>query len=116
MYEMEKVETDKGWLINLNKDTISFDIKHSYIGTISPGKERGDHYHKETKERFICIKGIISVILKDDDFFDLEAGDFVDIEPGTHHKLMNISEEEVYFICLTDKVMDKKLKDTFKEE
>lgn len=114
---MEKIETDNGWLININKDTIGFDIKHIYVGTIAVGKDRGHHYHKKAFERFICLKGIISVQTKivggQEDFFDLESGDYVDIKPGLIHTLMNLSEEDVYFIGVVSEEFDKEGKDTF---
>ena len=66
-------ETGKGWLININKETIGFDIKHSYAGTILAGQQRGEHYHKECKERLICLRGIITVKLCNIDFSEPEA-------------------------------------------
>ena len=113
---LKKIITDNGYLVNLNKNTIGFDIKHAYLGTILPHKQRGNHYHKEHIELFVCIKGQIHVELKGRFYVTsktLHESDMILAKKNVLHTLKNKTEDVVYFIGFSNKIHNSKHKDTY---
>ena len=50
----------------------------------------------------------------EEDLFDLEAGDYVDIPVEKVHTLLNLTDKPVFFITFSDKEFNKK--DTYEVE
>ena len=116
MIDINKIVTDAGYIVNLNKNTIGFEIKHAYLGTILPGNSRGGHFHKKHIELFVCIKGEINVLTETTHILCSEMikeSEMILVEANKLHTLRNMTHETVHFIGFTNKIHDPNNKDTY---
>jgi quercetin dioxygenase-like cupin family protein len=63
------------------------------VQKIKPGKGTGLHYHKDADEIFYVMEGNGIAVL-DTQTYNIEAGDFIFIEPGVPHEVCNLSDTE----------------------
>ena len=77
---------------------------------LHPGKQTTGHSHAGQEEVYIFVQGKGRMLLgsqKGDDLsieddFPVKEGDVVLIEDGKFHRVVNDSEEKLYFVCVFD--------------
>ena len=97
-----------------------------YMTTGYPGVTKAWHYHKKQTDHFICVKGMMKVVLYDsredspthgavNEFFIGEhANQLVEIPPLVYHGFKCISETEAMVINYTTECYDYKNPDEFR--
>ena len=65
------------------------------------GKETSGHTHDGQEEIYFFIKGKGEMTL-DDERFPVEEGDVILIEDGVFHKVINLRDADMYFVCVFD--------------
>ena len=64
-------------------------------------KETSGHSHDGQEEVYFFIEGKGQMQL-DNEFVKVEAGDVVPIHDGVFHKVTNLQDEDMYFVCVFD--------------
>ena len=108
--------TDKrGILMWASPKILNFKYKYLTIGTMKPNSIRGNHYHKRTKELFLCIHGSLTVKLGDEkvQWFTLEAGDYMEFPLNIKHTVYNQIPEIASFIEFKSEEYNKNEPDTY---
>ncbi|MBI4178043.1 dTDP-4-dehydrorhamnose 3,5-epimerase family protein [bacterium] len=97
-----------------------------YMTTAYPGVVKAWHYHKKQADHFVCLKGMMKLVLYDSrpksrtkgavqEFF---LGDFnsilVKIPPGIYHGFKCVSEDEAIVINIPDFPYNRKSPDEFR--
>jgi dTDP-4-dehydrorhamnose 3,5-epimerase len=95
-------------LIWRNWDKIIPNPKMIYITSVVPGGQKGPHLHKKRTSCFVCIKGKVVFIIKD------ESGKYLEIESSEENPILvqvpknissahvNLSEDESSVLTLAD--------------
>ena len=65
---------------------------------VSPGKATMEHCHIKSEEIYYILQGIGRVKIADD-VREVSEGDGIAILPGQKHKIWNIGDEELVFLC-----------------
>ena len=68
---------------------------------LNPGKQTTGHKHAGQEEVYLFMEGQGEMQL-DERRFPVKAGDIVLIEDGVFHRVNNISDSELYFVCVFD--------------
>lgn len=90
-----------------------------YVYTINPGHRRGDHYHLQKCEWFICISGQVRILIKTRDgqlvnqIIDSTNPQLVFVGPGSSHAVVNDSSTVACMVAYSSKEFDKLNPDTF---
>ena len=108
-HELEKHDTKdihdghvNGFLIPAWRDwddTISVPPKMVYVTRINPGERKGPHLHKIRHSYYVCIKGKVVFIIKNNDgkYLEIESGEdnpvLVEIPKGFSSAHINLSKE-----------------------
>jgi mannose-6-phosphate isomerase-like protein (cupin superfamily) len=66
--------------------------------TVPPGGETVEHYHRNSEEIYLFVRGEGDMRL-DEDEGEVRAGDAVVIPPGVRHKLWNRGPEPLVLLC-----------------
>ena len=71
---------------------------------LKPGKQTSGHRHAGQEEVYIFVSGKGNMIIDGDEYkeFPVTAGDVVLIPDGAFHKVINNSDERLYFVCVFD--------------
>ena len=64
-------------------------------------KETSGHSHDGQEEVYFFIEGAGQMQL-DNEFIKVEAGDVVPIQDGVFHKVINLHDADMYFVCVFD--------------
>ena len=64
-------------------------------------KETSGHSHDGQEEVYFFIEGAGQMQL-DNEFIKVEAGDVVPIQDGVFHKVINLGDADMYFVCVFD--------------
>ena len=64
---------------------------------VKPGQRLSYQYHHKRSEAWVVVQGLAAVTLDDKDII-YKAGEIVDIEYGTKHRVQNEQEEDLIFI------------------
>ena len=89
-----------------------------YIYTVSPGARRGDHFHENKKEWFICVYGRVRLLMKTeegdkvDEMIDSDIPTIVYAGPGTSHAVINESKLDAVIVAYASKEFDPSNPDT----
>jgi oxalate decarboxylase/phosphoglucose isomerase-like protein (cupin superfamily) len=69
---------------------------------LNPGKETTGHRHAGQEEVYFFISGSGRMIVDGDQYneFGVNAGDVVMIPDGAFHKVINHTEQSLYFVCV----------------
>ena len=98
----------------------------TYLTTAYPGAVKAWHYHKVQTDSFICIKGMMKVVLYDgragsktkgeiNEFFIGEHNPtLVQIPPNVFHGFKCISEQEAFIINVPTRTYNYKKPDEFR--
>lgn len=102
---------ENGWLMELFKDG---DKTTAYLSAAAPGAFKGYHLHRVRAARYVCLKGIMNIILyvngKREEHV-LKVGDRLNIPKDVPTGLQNIGTEEGWLINYPDPPYDPSLKD-----
>ena len=117
-YKLEKHDTkdihDKhinGFLIPVWRDwdkTITVQPKMVYMTTINPGEIKGPHLHKIRHSYYVCIKGKVVFIIKQDSgkYLEIESGEeepvLVEIPKNRSSAHINLSNEPSIILALVN--------------
>jgi len=117
---IEKFVDKRGWLTQMNKDIVGLDFKHIILGSIEPGNERGNHYHKRKEEVFVCFEGTIEVIFKSSKgesktILKGENMESIFVPTDVCHTLKNIGDSTAKFIGLVNEIFIKDAPDTYSD-
>ena len=64
-------------------------------------KETSGHIHDGQEEVYFFIEGKGQMQL-DNEFIKVQSGDVVPIHDGVFHKVKNLQDEDLYFVCVFD--------------
>jgi len=65
---------------------------------VAPGRSTEEHYHIQTEEIYYVLQGNGCMII-DDEEQDVRALDGIAIPPGARHKITNIGDDDLVFLC-----------------
>ncbi len=87
-----------------------------YLSAARPGAFKGYHLHKVRAARYVCVKGIMKVILyydgkREEHILSVENRKRLYIPPNVPTGLENIGTEDAWLINLPDPPYDPNLKD-----
>ena len=110
----EVLRFDEHEFINRNKGQF-------YCFSIEPGKVRGQHYHKEKSEWFVCVSGSCRLLMKQHNEIQIERLDSafpkrIAIMPGVTHTLENDTASPTIMLSYSSKPFNSCNPDTFKDE
>lgn len=66
---------------------------------LRPGKSTRGHEHKGQEEVYIFIRGKGVMVLGESNF-KVEGGDVIIVRDGEFHRVINPSDEDIYFVCV----------------
>ena len=88
------------------------DLKNLVVSStdLKPGKETSGHTHAGQEEVYVFVQGKGRMLIgsqKGDDLsieddFLVKEGDVVLIQDGKFHRVVNDSEDKLYFVCVFD--------------
>ncbi len=108
-YDLEGKEN--GFLMELFKDG---NKTVAYLSAALPRAFKGYHLHKIRAARYVCLKGIMTIILFINEKFErhiLKVGDSLTIPKNVPTGLLNEGSEEGWLINYPDPPYDPSLKD-----
>ena len=108
----------RGKFIELLKNNSNGQI--SFL-TVNPKKERGNHFHITKVERFYPLKGKGKIVFKKIDEnkinvinFNANYPEVIETIPGTAHKIVNTSSNEIFMLIWSNEIYSPKKPDTHK--
>jgi len=116
---MEMIRADDRELHNIKFGQV-------YMTTAYPGVTKAWHYHKKQTDHFVCVKGMMKVVLYDaredsptqgtiNEFFIGEhANQLIEIPPLVYHGFKCVSDTEAMVINYTTECYDYKNPDEFR--
>ena len=101
------VKEDDRYIVKDNTDLNNLVVSSA---NLNPGKQTTGHKHAGQEEVYIFVKGMGRMLLGTQDGdnininedFAVKQGDVVLIEDGKFHRVVNDSENELYFVCVFD--------------
>lgn len=121
-FKLNSFSDDRGTLVEVMKFD-SFKMPPGgqvYCFSIKKDKIRGNHFHKEKNEWFVCVAGQATLIVKKDKKiirFDMSSNNPVlyHMEPYMVHTLTNYDDKEAIIISYSSKEFDPDFPDTYSE-
>lgn len=97
----EVVKQDDRYVVKDNKFLNNLILSST---DLNPGKETSGHRHAGQEEVYLFVSGSGRMIVDGDEYaeFPVTTGDVVLIPDGAFHKVINNSDEQLYFICVFD--------------
>jgi dTDP-4-dehydrorhamnose 3,5-epimerase len=122
------IPDDRGRLMEmLRADDPQFDeFGQVYLSTTYPGVVKAWHYHKLQKDNFVCVKGMVKLVLADTrdgsptkgEINEFVVGELnpllVQVPIGVYHGWKCIGTEEAYVINVTTKTYNYKDPDEYR--
>ena len=122
------IPDDRGRLMEMlrNDDECYEEFGQVYLSTTYPGVVKAWHYHKLQKDNFVCVKGMVKLVLADtregsptkgqiDEFVIGEHNPtLVHVPIGVYHGWKCIGTEEAFVINTTTKTYDYKDPDEYR--
>lgn len=97
---------ERGRVVELLRSDWSEFIKfgQTYITTAYPGAVKAWHYHKKQTDTFICIKGMMKVVLYDSRPDSKTKGEINEFFMGDHNLMLLQIPKDVYhgFKCISE--------------
>lgn len=97
----EVVKQDERYVVKDNKF-----LKNLILSStdLNPGMSTSGHKHAGQEEVYFFISGSGKMIVDGDSYneFNVTAGDVVLIPDGAFHKVINNTDEQLYFVCVFD--------------
>jgi mannose-6-phosphate isomerase-like protein (cupin superfamily) len=94
----EVVKDNETYLLKDNKTLKNLVLSSTML---HPMKETRGHKHEGQEEVYYFVSGSGQMHL-DDEFVLVKAGDVVLIPDGAFHKVINDTDEPLYFVCVFD--------------
>lgn len=128
--KLKVIPDDRGRLMEmLRADDECFEVfGQVYLSTTYPGVVKAWHYHKLQKDNFVCVKGMVKLVLADTrdgsptkgEINEFVIGEYnptlVQVPIGVYHGWKCIGGEEAFVINTTTKVYDYKAPDEYRLE
>jgi len=125
---LKVIPDERGWLMEMlrNDDDIFQKFGQVYLTVAYPGIVKGWHYHKVQTDHFVCVKGMMKVVLydgRDDSPTKGEVNEFflgeknptlVVIPPFVLHGMKGIGTEPALLINTPTEVYNYKDPDEFR--
>ena len=89
-------------------DKIIPEPKMVYVTSVNPGSRKGPHIHKKRTSCFVCIKGKVVFIIKDENgkYLEIESSEenpiLVQVPKNISSAHVNLSEDESSVLTLAD--------------
>jgi len=104
------IPDDRGRLVELlrSDDPLFEQFGQAYLSTTLPGVVKAWHYHKKQKDFFVCIAGMVKLVLADTREDSPTRGEINEFHIGVHNPLLVVVPENVYhgWKCIsTDEAM-----------
>ena len=126
--ELKMISDERGRLMEMLRrdDPIFKQFGQIYLTTAYPGVVKAWHYHKKQWDHFVCVKGMMKVVLydaRDDSPTHGEVNEFflgdhhpvlLQIPPLVYHGFKCISDGEAIVINTASEVYDHKEPDEFR--
>jgi len=126
--KLKVIPDDRGRLMEmLRADDECFEVfGQVYLSTTYPGVVKAWHYHKLQKDNFVCVKGMVKLVLADtregsptrgeiDEFVIGEHNPLlVQVPIGVYHGWKCIGTQEAFVINTTTKTYDYKDPDEYR--
>ncbi len=101
------VKEDERYVVKDNTDLQNLVVSST---DLNPGKQTTGHAHAGQEEVYIFVEGCGRMLLGTqqgeelsiDDDFPVKKGDVVLIEDGKFHRVVNDSDDKLYFVCVFD--------------
>jgi dTDP-4-dehydrorhamnose 3,5-epimerase-like enzyme len=121
-FPLNSFSDDRGTLVEVMKFK-SFKMPPGgqvYCFSIKKDKVRGNHFHKEKNEWFVCVAGNATLIVKKDGvitkhYMSSENPVLFHMEPYMVHTLTNHEDADAVVISYSSKEFDPEYPDTFME-
>lgn len=90
-----------------------------YVYSVKPGYRRGDHFHLNKGEWFLCASGQVRLLMKTEkgetinQILDAQDPKLVYAGPGTSHAVVNESNETALIVAYGSKEFDPDEPDTY---
>jgi quercetin dioxygenase-like cupin family protein len=114
--QIDNHKDDRGVMYWVSPRILGFEYKEVSVGSVEPGKKRGNHYHKKTNEKLMCISGKMTYLEEGSEKIILEPGDMVDVPLEKVHTVINEGDEVARFIEFKSKEFDENDTDIFRRE
>ncbi len=125
---LKVIPDERGRLMEMLRcdDEIFVEFGQTYLTTMYPGVTKAWHYHKLQHDHFVCVRGMIKLVLYDEreasstkgvvnEFF---LGDqnpqLVQIPPNVWHGFKNIGETESLIVNVVTKPYDYRQPDEYR--
>lgn len=114
----------RGWLAEIIRpeDVYNKTFGQVLVTTASPGKVKGNHYHKRKTEWYCVISGKGLLSLRDNStkkVVDIEVNGhdmkLIEIPPNHFHSIKNIGDKDMYLLAYVNEPFDPKDPDIFYE-
>lgn len=90
------VKDNDTYLLKDNTTLKNLVVSSTYL---HPRKETRGHRHAGQEEVYVFVSGKGKMQI-DDKIFDVAANDVVLIEDGVFHRVFNIGDDPLYFVCV----------------
>jgi len=91
--------TESAWVLGHRVRRWQTDKTYGLIEVVSPPRVSGPppHFHKAEREFFLIVSGRLEV-MTDGKWKTMEAGNFVELAPGTVHSFVNNGDEDAVWV------------------
>ena len=121
-HKLQKFSDERGTLVELMKFK-EHDISEGgqvYCFSIKKDMIRGNHFHKEKHEWFVCVSGTAKLITKKEKkiehhIMSANKPELFHMEPLTVHTLTNDQKEDAIIISYSSKEFDPEFPDTYSD-
>ncbi|HZZ83576.1 MAG TPA: dTDP-4-dehydrorhamnose 3,5-epimerase family protein [Anaeromyxobacteraceae bacterium] len=126
--QLKVIPDERGRLMEMLRkdDEIFLEFGQTYLTTMYPGVTKAWHYHKLQHDNFVCVKGMIKLVLFDErdgsstkgtvnEFFLGDHNEqLVVIPPNVWHGFKNIGETESLIVNIVTKPYNYKEPDEYR--
>ena len=104
--QLKVIPDERGRLMEALRDDDDLFIKfgQAYLTTAYPGVVKAWHYHKKQIDNFVCVTGMIKLVLYDNRENSSTKGDVNELFMGYNNAILVRIPEEVFhgFKCISD--------------
>jgi len=126
--KLKVIPDERGWLMEMLRCDDEFFQKFGqvYLTVAYPDVVKGWHYHKKQTDHFVCVKGMLKIVLYDDregsstrgevnEFFMGEQNPILLVIPkGVLHGMKGVGTEPGYLINVPSEPYDYKNPDEYR--
>jgi dTDP-4-dehydrorhamnose 3,5-epimerase len=126
--QLKVIPDERGRLMEMLRrdDDLFIEFGQTYLTTMYPGVTKAWHYHKLQHDHFVCVRGMIKLVLYDEregsptkgvvnEFFLGDANQqLVQIPPGVWHGFKNIGTEESLIVNVVTRPYDRASPDEYR--